>query len=273
MVFAIDLRTPFDLKMTSHIHGWVNLEPFKWEEESGTLRWCARIGASGHSITVSQIEPTALSVSAEPSADIEAIEKCVRRVLMLDWNASEAKKVAQLCNSDIANMVDAGAGRLLRGSSEFEDIVKTICTINTSWRNTQRMVGRLINFSGVGAFPTPYEILGAGTGQLVEEAKVGYRASTIIAVAKAALKEDSDSSKFEKINGVGPYASAHFAVLRGDYSTIPVDSEVKLYCSQHLRIQKPDAENVNDFFTPWGNYRFLGYKLGRMANTLNWIGD
>ena len=38
----------------------------------------------------------------------------------------------------------AGAGRMLRSPTVFEDLVKTICTTNCTWSATERMVGALV---------------------------------------------------------------------------------------------------------------------------------
>jgi N-glycosylase/DNA lyase len=194
---------------------------------------------------------------------------------MLEWNAAEAALVAKQCDSRVASIVEAGGGRMLRGSTAFEDIVKTICTINTSWQNTQRMVRRLVGLSEVGAFPLPSEIMRLGEDRLRREASVGYRASTIIAVARIALECDLEAIELQRlreVRGLGPYAVDHIAVLRGDYSRIPIDSKVRTYCAKHLGIADPDVHSVNEYFSDWGKYRFLGYKFGRIARRLNWIG-
>lgn len=254
----------------------MNLAPFEWLEDCETLRWSALIGGEAHTLTVSQACPGGLEVSVTGDANSEEVEQCVRRVLMLDWNAFEAARVAERCDQRVASMIEAGGGRLLRGSSAFEDVVKTICTINTSWSNTQSMIHRLTKLSEVGAFPSPSEILTVGADGLRREAHVGYRADTIMTVAKLAHKETLDDVaiyRLADLRGLGPYATAHISVLRGDYSVIPVDSEVRSYCVRHLGMRQPDTDTVHDHFSAWGSYRFLGYKLGRMASSTNWIGE
>lgn len=42
----------------------------------------------------------------------------------------------------------AGAGRIVRSPTVFEDVVKTLCTTNCSWGATQRMVGALLEHLG-----------------------------------------------------------------------------------------------------------------------------
>ena len=61
----------------------------------------------------------------------------------------------------------AGAGRMLRSPTVFEDLVKTICTTNCTWSATVRMVTALVDELGVAAFggrtfPTPAAMAAAG---------------------------------------------------------------------------------------------------------------
>lgn len=272
----IELNERFDLRMTVRSHGWVNLAPFQWLSETSVVTWPARINGVSAKVAVFQASPKALEIVTTAHMHNAALEQHVRRVLMLDWDAAEALPIARLCDERVASLVEAGAGRLLRAASPFEDVVKTVCTINTSWRNTQAMVQGLVALSGSGVFPTPDLILRLGASRLRAQVPVGYRAETIAAVAEVAEEADLariDLEQLAQIRGLGPYAMAHIAVLRGDYSTIPVDSEVRAYCSRHLGIRDPDADAIHRHFAAWGRYRFLGFKLGRMARSENWIGD
>lgn len=271
----IQLPRPFDLRMTCRAHGWINLAPFEWLENS-RLRWTARVDESSSTLTATQVSPGVLHVATSNAAERKDVEAQTRRVLMLDWNVAEALRIARQCDERVAALVEAGGGRLLRAASPFEDVVKTVCTINTSWRNTQAMVRGLVALSAAGVFPTPDLIMRLGAERLRARVSVGYRAETIVAVAELAGKADLariDLERLAQIRGLGPYAMAHIAVLRGDYSTIPVDSEVRAYCSRHLGIHEPDADAIHRHFAAWGRYRFLGFKLGRMARSENWIGD
>jgi len=272
----IELNERFDLRMTVRSHGWVNLEPFQWLSENSVLTWPARIDGISATVAVSQVGPKALEVVTTAHTHDDALEQHLRHVLMLDWDAAEALRIARECDERVAALVEAGGGRLLRAASPFEDVVKTVCTINTSWRNTQAMVRGLVSLSEAGVFPTPDLIMRLGADRLRDRVPVGYRAETIVAVAELAVKADLariDLERLAQIRGLGPYAMAHIAVLRGDYSTIPVDSEVRAYCSRHLGIHEPNADTIHRHFAAWGRYRFLGFKLGRMARSENWIGD
>jgi len=75
----------------------------------------------------------------------------VRRWLSADWEPTAA--IAAL--PDRAELIERGGGRMLRGSSFYEDFVKTVLTINTNWSATCRMVAALVTEPGSGAFPGP----------------------------------------------------------------------------------------------------------------------
>ena len=49
-------------------------------------------------------------------------------------------------------------------------------------------------------------------------------------------------------------------MLLHDFSRIPVDSAVSRYCKERFGIEPPEVEG---YFDSWGEYRFLGYSLGR----------
>ena len=72
------------------------------------------------------------------------------------------------------------------------------------------------------------------------------------------------------MKGIGPYSASHIAMLEHDFRNIPIDSEVSKYCMEQLSV-KP--EDVFTLFDKWGDYRFLGYKLSRILDRQNWIGD
>src|SRR6202011_4965396 len=79
--------------------------------------------------------------------------------------------------------VAAGAGRMLRSPTVFEDLVKTICTTNCAWSATERMVGALVRELGMRvrgrpelrAFPVAEAMAEADDGFYRDVARAGYR--------------------------------------------------------------------------------------------------
>src|SRR6202035_1078953 len=80
-----------------------------------------------------------------------------------------------------------GGGRLLRCSTFYEDFIKTLLTVNTSWSGTCRMNAALIAEPGGGAFPLPDAVIDYGEERLRGIAKLGFRAPTAIAATRRML--------------------------------------------------------------------------------------
>src|SRR2546421_12580970 len=70
----------------------------------------------------------------------------VRRVLSLDLALPPFCRLAA-DDPELAWVLE-GAGRMVRSPTVFEDVVKTICTTNTSWGGTTRMVNALVEHLG-----------------------------------------------------------------------------------------------------------------------------
>src|SRR6266700_1489116 len=59
------LAWPIDLGLTVVSHGWVRLEPWRWQSETGTLLHTERIGGRIGTIGVRQRDPSTLMVAWE----------------------------------------------------------------------------------------------------------------------------------------------------------------------------------------------------------------
>src|SRR5213075_497888 len=86
-------------------------------------------------------------IGSAPSASAEAaILQGVRGVLRLDQDLSGF--YARAAADPALEWAIAGAGRMLRSPTVFEDVVKTICTTNCSWSLTTKMVNALVTELG-----------------------------------------------------------------------------------------------------------------------------
>ncbi len=166
---------------------------------------------------------------------------------------------------------------MLRGSTFYEDFVKTVLTINTSWSATCRMVAALVAEPGGGSFPEPPALLDYGEERLRVEAKLGFRARTLTRATRQMLDDGAITSSGEgspeRLNhdyllglfGIGPYAAAHCRMLLHDFSRIPIDSSVTAYLRErHGR--DPTAFTAEQSL--WGDYLALGYRLTRLRDKL-----
>jgi 3-methyladenine DNA glycosylase/8-oxoguanine DNA glycosylase len=207
------------------------------------------------------------------AAEVAEILARARRWLSADWEPAPA--IASL--PALADLIERGGGRMLRGSTFYEDFVKTILTINTNWSATCRMVAALVAEPGGGSFPGPSALLDYGEERLRIKAKLGFRARTLTRTTRQMLDDRAITSSGEGstkrlshdyllgLYGIGPYAAAHCRLLLHDFSRIPVDSSVTSYLRQR------HACNPAAFATDrasWGLYLALGYRLARLRERL-----
>jgi N-glycosylase/DNA lyase len=271
----LELAWPVDLGLTVASHGWVHLEPWRWEAESGTLSRAERIGGQVGAIAVRQREPTVLAVSSDGFA-AEARAGVLRRAarwVSAEWSPEAA--VAALAGgfADEAALIARGGGRLLRCSTFYEDFIKTILTVNTSWSGTCRMSAALVAEPGGGAFPLPEMLIDYGEERLRGIAKLGFRAPVVVSATRRLLddgiidasghgaEDRLDHDYLISLKGIGPYAAAHCRMLLHDFSRIPVDSVVVT----HLRERHDTTpEAFIAARAECGVYLGLGYRLMRL---------
>jgi len=268
---------PIDLGLTVASHGWVHLEPWRWQGDTGTLHHAEWIGGRIGAVAVRQPNPHTLAVEWQgfpDDADPEPeILRRVARWVSAEWDPGAAIAALEPRFPDEAALIAAGGGRLLRGSTFYEDFVKTVLTVNTSWSGTCRMSAALVAEPGGGAFPAPEAVLDYGEVRLRERAKLGFRAPSIIAATRRMLEEGAidedghgradrlDHDYLVSFKGIGPYAAAHCRMLLHDFSRIPIDSVV----IAHLR-ERHDTTPA-EFIAAraeCGAYLGLGYRLLRL---------
>jgi 3-methyladenine DNA glycosylase/8-oxoguanine DNA glycosylase len=271
----LGLDWPVDLGLTVASHGWVHLEPWRWDGETGTLSHAERIGDRFGTIAMRQAEPARLLVSwagFDESAR-EAILRRAARWVSADWDPSPAIAALDAGFAEEAALIARGGGRLLCGSSFYEDFVKTVLTVNTSWSGTCRMCAALVTEPGGGAFPLPDMLIDYGEERLRRIAKLGFRAPVVVSATRRMLGEGVidaaghgaaerlDHDYLIGLKGIGPYAAAHCRMLLHDFSRIPVDSVVVA----HLR-ERHDT-SPQEFIAAraeCGIYLGLGYRLMRL---------
>jgi hypothetical protein len=272
---VLNFRWPVDVALTVASHGWVHLAPWRWEPDAGRLARIERVETRLGTIEITQRGPGAVIVrwAGFSTADETAILGRVRRWLSADWEPSAATAALP----DAAALIERGGGRMLRGSSFYEDFVKTVLTINTNWSATCRMVAALAAEPGGGAFPGPEALLDYGEDRLRSRAKLGFRARTVVLATRQMLDDGAISLSGEgpaerlehdylvSLKGIGPYAAAHCRVLLNDFSRIPVDSAVTAYLRERHDCDPPAFIEGR---SSWGNYVALGYRLDRLREKL-----
>jgi 3-methyladenine DNA glycosylase/8-oxoguanine DNA glycosylase len=173
-------------------------------------------------------------------------------------------------------------GRVLRCPTLFEDTVKTMLTVNTSWPGTIRMVQALVSQFGDllpeddsrRAFPTPERVAGADEETLRSQTRRGFRAPSVLQLARAVASGSLDLESLRTpeiptpelrqrllaIRGIGPYAAANVLMILGRYDAIPIDSWAMKMVSQEWHEGRPvGPAEVESAFERWGEWKGLAY--------------
>jgi len=273
---TLQLDWPVDLGLTVASHGWVHLEPWRWDADSGTLSHAERIDGRLGSIGLRQQNSTTLLVSGAGfgAKHRKAVIARAARWLSAEWDPSPAvESLATAGFAEEAALVARGGGRLLRCSTFYEDFIKTLLTVNTSWAGTCRMVSALVAEPGAGAFPTPEMLIEYGEERLRGIAKLGFRAPTAVAATRRMLDDGvmdaegtGDAARLGYdyligLKGIGPYAASHCRMLLHDFSRIPVDSVVVAHLRER-HATTPEAFIASR--AECGVYLGLGYRLLRL---------
>jgi hypothetical protein len=182
---------PVDLWRTLASHGFHDLAPFALDERARTLTTTLRVprGAPRRvTITAAGAHAARVDIEGRPPSDAvrAAIVAGVRRVLHLQHDLSGFYALAA-GDPELA-WVTAGAGRMLRSPTVFEDVIKTLCTTNCSWSLTRTMVTALVTELGdppagvrdprANAFPAPAALAAQDERFFRDVVRSGYRAPT-----------------------------------------------------------------------------------------------
>jgi 3-methyladenine DNA glycosylase/8-oxoguanine DNA glycosylase len=301
---------PVDLWRTLVSHGIAALPPAELDEPARTFRTTLRLrAAKPRTVVVTEDRGSRglkeqsgsppenrLSGAARievlgpaPPADVgDQVLAVVRGMLNLDEDLSGFYRMA--AGDERLAWVTAGAGRMLRSQTVYEDVVKTICTTNTAWSATVRMVTALVarlgerSVGGFGAaFPTPAAMAAAPESFYRDEVRAGYRGAYLrtLATAVAAgdidlevlrqspeeLPDDEVATRLLALPGVGPYAAAHVMMLLGRHSRLILDSWTR---PTYARINGRKAADATILrrFRRYGRYAGLAFWL---LLTRDWV--
>lgn len=271
---------PYNLVSTILSHGWINLSPFQYNSKEAVLSRFERIIDLSEPIQIQINQPNKNSVALNLFSEeklkkehVNEIKTRVGRILSFDQDNGELLSVARLLNSEVPTYLKQGGGRLLRSSSLYEDVVKTLFTTNASWSFTKQMVHNYVQLSTSSqTFPDPDELYNLTELDFRKLVKCGYRARYLKVIIEY-FKDDINRNEFlsNSLMGLGKYGMAHVNVMAGNFSDIPIDSEVRSYFEKEFSIR--DDNSIHRRYRDWGPYKFLGYKLERHVKSKNWIGS
>jgi 3-methyladenine DNA glycosylase/8-oxoguanine DNA glycosylase len=256
---------------TVESHGWYRLAPFRWSADERVLRRKEALPSGIVDLEIRFARKMLRVGGAEASPELT---RRVERMFQLGVDTSEFVELARE-SSTHAWVEEAGFGRLLCGSTVWEDAVKIIATTNTTWRQTVRMVDLLVAKCGSdGAFPDPRDVVRFSEAELQQDCRLGYRAKTIHALARGIVDGSIDLDavsdpqqttdqlfrSYLRLPGIGPYGAAHLLAMDGRHDFIAVDTEFR----RHVRDTYHSGRKVSDAamlrrYSKWGKWKYLAY--------------
>ena len=272
-----------DLWRTLASHGFSSLPPSRLDEDARILETTLAVGRRGRTVRIGAGRPgyARMRILGEPvtAAERPALRAAVRHMLSLDEDLSGFYALAQ-ADPELA-WAAAGAGRMLRSPSVFEDVVKTICTTNCTWSATERMVGALVDNLGLAgdagrAFPAPAAMAEADEGFYREVVRAGYRGPYLRTIAARVaegsldleelvhdrgLPDEEVEARLLALPGVGPYAAAHMMMLVGRYSKLILDSWTRPKYARLTGRKSVSDRTIERRFRRFGRYAGLAFWL------------
>jgi 3-methyladenine DNA glycosylase/8-oxoguanine DNA glycosylase len=293
---------PVDLWRAIESHGLVDLPPMLIDEEARTLEITVPLpGSKPRTVLIGEGIPGNARVSVTGRAPGKRqsgeLVAAVSHVLRLDEDLSGFYALA--AGDPDLSWVTAGAGRLVRSPTVFEEVVKTICTTNCAWSATERMVGALVEHLGEPAtgaasdgaygraFPTPAAMAAADDGFYRDVVRAGYRGAylrtlsadvasgnldleELAAASREDLPDDEVAERLLALPGVGPYAAAHVMMLLGRYSRLVLDSWTRPKYASLNGGRKAKDTTIIRRFRRYGPYAGLAFWL---FLTRDWVLD
>jgi 3-methyladenine DNA glycosylase/8-oxoguanine DNA glycosylase len=284
---------PVDFIRTIVSHGVAELPPSRLDFDARALETTLPIIGGARTVRLTdaggklRIDVVAGTAGARAST---ALAQTVAHMFRLDEDLSGFYSAVRE-DTELAWCAQ-GAGRMLRAPTVFEDVVKTICTTNTSWSGTRKMTHALVDNLGVEApgdgrtFPTPEAMADVDEVFYREVVRSGYRGpyfkqlATDVAEGTIDLEElrdpdlpdDEAAARLLALPGVGPYAAAHVMLTSlGRYSRLVLDSWTRpTYCKlSGARSALKDA-TIERRFRRYGDWAGLAFWL---YLTRNWVED
>jgi 3-methyladenine DNA glycosylase/8-oxoguanine DNA glycosylase len=282
---------PVDFRRTLASHGVASLPPSRIDEEAWTLEVTLPIPRGARTVGVASATDGSAAVEVVGAVGARGhatLLAQLRHMFRLDEDLSPFYLVAR--DDPQLAWAAAGAGRMLRSPTVFEDVVKTICTTNCAWGGTVRMVTALVDNLGVRApggrrtFPSADAMAAAGEDFYRDVARAGYRGAYLRALADdvasgvldleeltdPGLPVDEIEARLLSLPGVGPYAAAHVMLTSlGRYSRLVLDSWTRPTYAK-LTGRKAGDRTIERKFRRYGDFAGLAFWL---LLTRGWVPD
>jgi 3-methyladenine DNA glycosylase/8-oxoguanine DNA glycosylase len=233
----------FNFRRTVLSHGWYGLPPFRKED-----RALAATVATASGAYAIRLEPAgdavAMTVAGRPSPSARReLEGAARRMLNLDLDLGPFHDAVR-DDPRFAWIAREGSGRMLRGATVFEDVVKLVMTTNCSWSLTVKMVTAAVErygepaADGTRAFPTAERLASVPESAWRDHVRAGYRAPSLRKLAGMVAKGEVDPEGWPAdprpvaelrreilaLPGAGPYVAENLLKFWGRPDGLALDS-------------------------------------------------
>lgn len=244
----IKIPTPpdFNFRRTVLSHGWCELQPFEFDQQSWTLMRVLEVGVSRPVTVAITASKNALKVVPSRRLSKRSTEKvahAVRHMFRIDENLARFYDAVSI-EPEFEWIRHEGAGRLLRSPTMFEDLVKMICTTNCSWAATEKMTNALVRELGRDAddgrksFPSAQAMAERPVSFFRDKVRAGYRSPYLKELAQCITAGELDveswlhselpqkefMKELKSVKGVGNYAAENLLKLIGRYDGLALDS-------------------------------------------------
>ena len=282
-LMKVRVLTPpdFSFSETLSAHGWRRLLPFVWHEETHTLERVEALTPGTATLLSLRDGEGEITVEADGDFDEAEVTRRVRRMLQLDLSLDAFHAYCRT-QPELTHLVACRRGRMLRCTTLFEDVVKVIATVNTTWAQTIAMTGRLVEHFGTPlpsdptrqTFPTPSQIAAVPFDDFSALARMGYRNAYVHAIATRIAEGELDLEGWQdelltaddlrtrllSLPGIGPYGAACLMLYLGKPEHVNADSWARTLLGKELGRPVTDKE-VRDFFAGHGEWRGLVYNF------------
>lgn len=272
---SIPARGPFRLAAVAVSHGWFQTAPFTWDRDGELLHRAENLGSGAVDLVIGAEDA---GVGVRASRSLTAAERAVararvRRMLQLDVDLEGFDEAVAAVDPDLAaDLAEYGGGRMLAGSSLFEDVVKGLCGTNTTWRQAVSSINHIAALGRDAAFPTAADLLRGGEEHLRAVARVGYRAPSLMAAARADIdgtladiEADSAAGDSERVHaallgltGIGPATAGFILLLMGHFERPSIDSAtIRVAAQTWFEGRRPTPGEVARRVAPAGSFAGL----------------
>jgi N-glycosylase/DNA lyase len=249
----LDVPRDFSFRRTVDSHGWSALAPFAAAPDASSIATVVALpGGGARRLLLREDDGVVLeSEGAADAATRRALIAAGRRILALDVDIAPFHDAVRR-DPRYRWIADSRTGRLLRGPSAWEDVVKLVLTTNCSWAFTKKMTTTLVERygektkDGVRSFPTAARLARVKEAEFRDVVRAGYRSPYLVELSRTVKTGDADPASWDadpreasvlrkdivKLPGVGPYVAENVLKFIGKPDGLALDSAIRAEYAQ-----------------------------------------